>query len=462
MTSCPRCTNLVAVGTTFCPECGARMPPQPLAVLQDRYELERKLGQGGMGAVYLANDRRLSTVRWAVKELSDALISDPAERRQAAENFRHEAELLARLNHPNLPKVTDHFTQEGKSYLVMELVEGETLQAYMQREGLPRPLPEVLDWIEQLCAVLSYLHNQRPPVIFRDLKPANIMLTPSGQLKLIDFGIARLFKPGQAADTHAFGTVGYSAPEQYGSGQTDQRSDIFSLAVLLHQLLTGYDPTNTPFRIPPAAQLNPELPSELSAVLERAMHNDRVQRFADMTAFRQALRDAGNFVQRQSVEVTAHAAVAHQPAPTLAGGEGLSLARIAFWMGVVSIAWMALAMGLVVVSELSGESDGALAGFGLLLGMPPLILGPTAAVFGLISLFKAQTHTLVNGTRDVAVGIAAGVITLLLCCATVMIFSSQSSPTESRGLPQAENHQYLWAKGVGEAGLPASISQQHY
>lgn len=440
------------------------MPTQPLAVLQDRYELERKLGQGGMGAVYLANDRRLSTVRWAVKELSDALMSDPAERRQAAENFRHEAELLARLNHPNLPRVTDHFTQDGKSYLVMELVEGETLQTYMQREGLPRPLPEVLDWAEQLCAVLSYLHNQHPPIIFRDLKPANVMLTPSGQLKLIDFGIARLFKPGQAHDTQAFGTVGYSAPEQYGRGQTDQRSDVFSLAVLLHQLLTGYDPTNTPFRIPPAAQLNPELPGELSAALEQAMHNDRAQRFADMAAFRQALRDAGNIVQRHSVEVTAHAALADQPAPSLAGGGGLSFARIAFWMGVVSIVWMVLAMGLIVVSELSEgpDGDGALAGFGLLLGMPPLILGPTAAVFGLISLFKPQTQAAANGRRDAAVGMAAGVITLLLCCTTVMIFSSQSSATESRGMPQSENRQYLWAESAGEAGLRASISRQYY
>jgi serine/threonine protein kinase, bacterial len=433
MTRCPSCKTEVDAGVTFCPECGARLPippPPPLAVLQGRYELVRKLGAGGQGAVYLANDRRLSTVRWAVKELSDALISDPLERRQAAEAFRHEAELLARLAHPNLPRVTDHFSQDGKSYLVMELVEGETLLAYMQREGLPRPLPEVLGWAEQLCEVLSYLHGQSPAVIFRDLKPANVMLTPTGQLKLIDFGIARLFKPGQVNDTQAFGTVGYSAPEQYGRGQTDQRSDIFSLGVLLHQLLTGYDPANTPFQIPPAAQLNPSLPEALSAALERAMHNDRAQRFANVADLRTALRDSGNFVQRQSVEEAAFPAVL-TPDPASMGGVGVNFGRIAFWMGVVSVAWMLLAMALVVISELSGGPDSALAGFGLLLGMPPLMLGPTASVFGLISLFRPQARPAADGRRDAAVGIASGVITLLLCCVTVLTFSATSSTDDA-------------------------------
>ncbi|RRR69796.1 MAG: serine/threonine protein kinase [Candidatus Viridilinea halotolerans] len=419
MNTCPNCTNPVAPGIAFCPECGARIAAQSIATLQERYELTQKLGQGGMGAVYLARDRRLSTVRWAVKELSDAQISDPQERQQAAFAFRREAELLASLNHPNLPRVTDHFTEDGKSYLVMELVEGESLQAFIEREGLPRPVSEVLGWVEQLCAVLHYLHSQRPPVIFRDLKPSNIMLTPTGQVKLIDFGIARLFKPGQATDTQAFGTMGYSAPEQYGQGQTDQRSDIYSLAVVSHQLLTGYDPTNTPFRLPAAAQLNPQVPPALSEALERAMHNDRAQRFADVSALRQVLRDSSNLAPAANVEARSAAPPVATATPQAEGG--MSAAKIAFWMGVISMVWMVGAMGMVVISQLNGGSDGdAFAGFGIILGMPPLVLGPTAAVFALISLFKSQPTP--KSKREAAVGVAAGVFTILLCCVTMALF----------------------------------------
>lgn len=128
----------------------------------------------------------------------------------------------------------------------MEFVPGDSLLAVARREGLPLPLPRVLDWARQICEVLDYLHNRPTPIIFRDLKPANVMLTPEGRVKLVDFGIARVFKPGKERDTQAFGTLGYSAPEQYGQSQTDPRSDIYSLGVLLHQLLTGYDPTSTP------------------------------------------------------------------------------------------------------------------------------------------------------------------------------------------------------------------------
>jgi len=237
----------------------------------------QKLGQGGMGAVYRAGDRRLSTVNWAVKEMSQSAISGPLERQQARDAFRHEAEMLAALNHPNLPRVTDHFEQDGKAYLVMEYVPGETLLSFLMREGLPQPQARVFEWARQLCDALDYLHTQRPPIIFRDLKPANIMLMPNGQVKLIDFGIARLFKPGQAKDTQAFGTIGYSAPEQYGKGQTDARSDVYSLGVLLHQLLTGYDPTSTPFHLPPASQVNLNLPQQLSDALSAATDSDPEQ-----------------------------------------------------------------------------------------------------------------------------------------------------------------------------------------
>jgi serine/threonine-protein kinase len=205
---CPTCQHDNPNNAPFCAECGTRLSitapaivsgptgtlPQQ-TVLQDRYVITQKLGQGGMGAVYRAGDRRLSTVSWAIKEMSQSAITGPLERQQARDAFRQEAEMLAGLSHPNLPRVTDHFEQDGKVYLVMEFVPGESLLSFLQREGLPQPQQRVFEWIRQLCDALEYLHTQDPPIIFRDLKPANIMLTPSGQIKLIDFGIARLFKP---------------------------------------------------------------------------------------------------------------------------------------------------------------------------------------------------------------------------------------------------------------------------
>src|ERR671928_924303 len=191
---CPTCQHDNPDAAPFCAECGSRLTlvaapivagptgtlPQQ-TVLQDRYVITQKLGQGGMGAVYRAGDRRLSTVTWAVKEMSQSAITGPLERQQARQAFLHEAEMLAALNHPNLPRVTDHFEQDGKAYLVMEYVPGETLHAFLMREGLPQPQARVFEWARQLCDALDYLHSQSPPIIFRDLKPANIMLTPNGQ-----------------------------------------------------------------------------------------------------------------------------------------------------------------------------------------------------------------------------------------------------------------------------------------
>ncbi len=440
---CPSCKFEVAPGTGFCPECGTRVTQTaaPLKVLQGRYELIRKLGQGGMGAVYLAADRRLSTVRWAVKELSDEQNAAPLARQQAAESFRQEAEMLAALSHPNLPRVTDSFSEDGRSYLVMEFVPGETLQAYLQRVGLPRPPAEVLGWAEQLCEVLDYLHTQEPPVIFRDLKPANVMLTPEGPLKLIDFGIARHFKHGQSQDTQAFGTVGYSAPEQYGRGQTDPRSDVYSLAVLLHHALTGYDPGNTPFRLPAAIQLNPSLPPELSAALAQGMHNDPGQRFESVAAFRQALLGSGNYVRSQSVVAVAGlvagppATLSPAQAPQAAGagpapGLTTGLALTSRWMGSGSAVLMAIGAVLVLAGAASGDPESTLVGLGALLSLLPGVLGPTATALGFVALFNKATQATARGRRDAIIGIATGLLTLLLCCSLIAVFPS--TPDEGR------------------------------
>jgi serine/threonine-protein kinase len=407
-----------------------------LRVLQDRYELTRQLGQGGMGSVYLASDRRLSTVRWAVKEMSDAAITSPLDRQQASDAFKQEAELLASLSHPNLPRVTDHFQEGGKNYLVMELVPGETLLAYGQRLGLPRPLPEVLGWASQLCEVLGYLHGQRPPVIFRDLKPANVMITPEGRLKLIDFGIARLFKPGQSRDTQAFGTMGYSAPEQYGRGQTDARSDVYSLGVLLHQLLTGYDPAATPFRLPPANQVNPAVPAQVAAVIAQATGNDPEQRFAGVAELHAALTGAGNLVQRAAPPSTAPAL--SQAAGTVSAyaapqpqAPSTPLARTAFWMGLASAAVMILATVMVGIGAATQGKGSDLASFGAVLSLLPFLGGPAGAIVGVVALTRQQTRATPQGRRDAAVGVAAGSLALLLCCVLLALFPSSPGKPES-------------------------------
>ncbi|WP_069806075.1 serine/threonine-protein kinase [Thermogemmatispora onikobensis] len=269
----------------FCDHCGAANPadaarcwhcqgalPAPLAtvgaLLLGRYHLIRELGQGGMGTVFLAEDRRLGARAVAVKCLYKHRLNTQ-ERAEAERAFQQEAELLARLHHPSLPAIHDYWSEPEASYLVMDYIEGETLEVIQQRAGQrPLPLVQVLGWGQQLCEVLAYLHEQQPPIIFRDLKPANVMLRRSdGRLLLIDFGIARHFKPGQAHDTVAFGSPGFAAPEQYGKEQTTPRSDLYSLGAVLHYLLSGRDPSEQPFRFAPLRQLNPEVPEGLARLI---------------------------------------------------------------------------------------------------------------------------------------------------------------------------------------------------
>jgi serine/threonine-protein kinase len=449
---CSTCQHDNPDGAPFCAECGSRLQIAAAAqilsgptgtlpqatVLQERYVISEKLGQGGMGAVYRASDRRLSTVSWAIKEMSQSAITGPLERQQAREAFLQEAEMLAGLSHPHLPRVTDHFEQGGKAYLVMEFVPGETLLDFLQRDGLPQAQARVFEWARQLCDVLEYLHTRNPPIIFRDLKPANIMLTPGGQIKLVDFGIARLFKPGQAKDTQAFGTIGYSAPEQYGRGQTDARSDVYSLGVLVYQLLTGYDPTATPFRLPPANQANPSVSPAIAAVLTRATEGEPNRRFASMSEFRDALFGAGNssrpIVQSQGGAIYARPATqpgvqpGSQPlampgSQPFAGPPGRTtvLANVARWIGIASVAMMGLATLLVLIGAAGGDASDPLAGFGFLLAFPPLASGPAAVIIGIIALARPETALTPQGRRHAILGIVTGAATLLLCCAIGVI-----------------------------------------
>ncbi|GCE10656.1 hypothetical protein KTT_05150 [Tengunoibacter tsumagoiensis] len=257
--------------------------------MKQRYRILRTIGKGGMGAVYEAEDLQLGNRLVAVKEMSEQNLS-PQELARAADNFKQEAHLLAKLQHPNLPSIHDYFTESGRWYLVMNFIPGQTLSDYLAKKGGKLPLVEALRIGITLCTVLEYLHEQRPPIIFRDLKPSNIIRSPQGEIYLIDFGIARHFKPGQAQDTMAFGSAGYAAPEQYGRSQTTPRSDIYSLGAILYQLLSGWNPADSPFRFSPLASHRVRVPADLEALLLRMVEVDDQKRPASMLIVRQELQ----------------------------------------------------------------------------------------------------------------------------------------------------------------------------
>ena len=298
--ACPNCGTVNRPEARFCNHCATPLrglTPQTgmlpaNTVLSGRYIILRKVGGGGMGAVYQAADQRIAGKLWAIKEMSDAALTNPLDKQQAVEAFRREAQLLATLDHGNLPKVSDFFTEAGKHYLVMDFIQGQTLEQLLGQTTDFLPEKQVVDWALQLCDVLTYLHTRQPPIIFRDLKPSNIMLDADGRIKLIDFGIARTFQPGKSRDTQAMGTPGYAAPEQYGTGQSDPRSDINALGVTLHRLLTRYDPTLTPFVLPPARNINPAVSPGVAAAIERATQPDANARFPTMAQMKAALSGA--------------------------------------------------------------------------------------------------------------------------------------------------------------------------
>ncbi|MBN1922744.1 MAG: protein kinase [Anaerolineae bacterium] len=266
------------------------------STLQNRYRVLRQLGGGGMGTVYLAEDTRLAGHLCAIKELSPANL--PAtERNWAIQAFRQEAAMLANLQHPGLTAVTDFFPEEGNWYLVMDFVDGETLETTLERApGGRLPLNDALDITRQLCEVLDYLHKQDPPVVFRDLKPGNIMLNSQRQVKLIDFGIARHFKPGKTGDTVNLGTPGYAAPEQYGGiGQSGPQTDVYSLGAVLLQMVSGYNPTaaTTPFPLPAPGSLTRGLPHHIEQAIVRATQLQPQMRYANVREFQQALQGYG-------------------------------------------------------------------------------------------------------------------------------------------------------------------------
>ena len=261
-------------------------------MVQDRYRIVKALGGGGMGQVYLAHDTRLADKPCALKELIPDPHATSEEAKQTAAQFHREAATLAHLSHPNIPDVSDYFEENERFYLVMDYVAGETLTDQLSRSPKGLPQGNVLEWALQLCDVLDYLHTQTPPVIFRDMKPANVMITSEEDIKLIDFGVVRLFNPVKKTDTLKMGTAGYAPPEQYaGQGQTTPRSDIYAMGAMLHELLTGADPTVQPFVFSPPQNLTPSVSSSLSNIVMRAVSLDPEERFSSALAMKKALQE---------------------------------------------------------------------------------------------------------------------------------------------------------------------------
>lgn len=248
-----------------------------------------------MGAVYQAKDVKRQGTLCAIKEMSVSRVA-PEDQAQAIRNFKIEAKMLHVLSHPYLPAFTHFFAENQRYFLVMEYIDGATLEDLLERNGGPFSERRVLSWAEQLCDVLEYLHSQHPPIIFRDMKPGNIMLTRQGHIKLIDFGIARFFRPSHTTDTQLLGTPGYSPQEQYGTTQTDERSDIYALGMTLHHLLTnhfaeiGFGVTARDIRA-----RNPQVSLQVARALEKATALMPADRYQNVAAFRRALFQSASF-----------------------------------------------------------------------------------------------------------------------------------------------------------------------
>ena len=262
--------------------------------LQSRYEILSVQGVGGMGAVYRARDLRFSAVEKivAVKEMNNT-APDARLRRIGIQNFEREANILASLSHPSIPKIFDYFSEGQRSYLVLEFIDGETLEILLEANVQPFTQEEVVEWALQICDVMAYLHSHKPPVIFRDIKPGNLMMRHhDGRIMVIDFGIAKVFEHG--ARGTMIGTEGYSPPEQY-RGAAEPRGDLYALGATLHHLLTGRDPRLEPpftFHERPIRQFNANIAPELEAVVMRALAYDVQERYSSSTEMALALSKA--------------------------------------------------------------------------------------------------------------------------------------------------------------------------
>jgi outer membrane protein assembly factor BamB/tRNA A-37 threonylcarbamoyl transferase component Bud32 len=264
---------------------------QPGVTLQDRYLILGVLGTGGMGSVYKGRDLHFPNVTKlvAVKEMIN-MATDPTMHEMVVRNFEREADLLATLSHPSIPRIYDYFTHDRSSYLVMEFIEGRDLEAILREAENFLPEEQVVAWAIELCDVLTFLHGHKPqPVVFRDMKPSNVMVDQHGHIRLIDFGIARVFQPGEKGTM--IGTEGYSPPEQY-RGEASPAGDLYALGATLHHLLTRRDPRSEPpfsFAERPIREINPAVSAEVEGVIDGALAYDPKERYQSADGFKSAL-----------------------------------------------------------------------------------------------------------------------------------------------------------------------------
>ena len=251
-------------------------------LIEGKYEILKMIGKGGMSEVYLAMDKNLNK-QWAVKEIQKKAWDK--NNQVVVQSALAEANMMKKLDHPCLPRIVDIIEKDDVIYVIMDYIEGEPLSKILEKEGA-QDQETVIGWAEDLCGVLDYLHTQNPPIIYRDMKPANIMLQPNGNIKLIDFGIAREYKEQNLEDTVSLGTKGYAAPEQFGGkGQTDQRTDIYCLGVTLYHLVTGKNPCEPPYEIYPIRYWNPKLSAGLESIILKCTQlnpEDRYQSCAEL------------------------------------------------------------------------------------------------------------------------------------------------------------------------------------
>jgi Tol biopolymer transport system component len=379
------------------------MPLEINSILHNRYRILETLGKGGMGAVYHAVDESLG-VHVAVKE---NLIEDE----EAIRQFRREATILANLRHQNLPRVTDHFVIEGQGqYLVMDFVEGEDLKQRMKRLG-KLPEQDVILMGTAICDALIYLHNLTPPVVHRDIKPGNIKITPTGQVFLVDFGLAKVVQGSQQTTTGARGlTPGYSPPEQYGSARTDARSDIYSLSATLYAALTGSPPEDglsvaiNQAALTKVRDRNPKSSRPLGTVIEKGLEVQAEDRYQTALAFKQSLLEVGDTMTRkaasgevtitppppESLMATRVASGADMPIPVATAPSPKATAE----KRSRRIPWLGIIAGIVVVCGL------AAAGVFLL----PDLLSGGGTPAGIASEAPAPTNTVDLSDTVIVVG----------------------------------------------------------
>jgi serine/threonine-protein kinase len=263
-----------------------------LPIIDGKYEILTKLGEGGMSRVYLARDKRLNK-QWAVKELKTT--GNPDQDAAIVQSFIREANMMKRLDHPFLPRIVDIVEEQDSVFVVMDYIEGQSLSKILKEHGA-QPQESVIEWGLDLCETLDYLHTRTPPIIFRDMKPSNVMLRPDGTVRIVDFGIAREYKEADSGihveDTTILGTKGYAAPEQFGGiGQTDQRTDVYCLGATLYHLLTGISPADPPYEMYPIRQVDPSLSPGLEKIITRCVQPNPAARYQSCAELYYALEN---------------------------------------------------------------------------------------------------------------------------------------------------------------------------